>query len=63
MQLKPYKEEQVCDACEELSLQPTYCEEQHEGKATVPHLHYACQSCGYKWATETAHPIKSQASG
>ena len=57
MELKPYKEEQICDACKELSVSPTFCEERHDGEAMKPHLHYECSSCGYKWATETALPI------
>ena len=57
MALKPYKEEQICDACEELSVQPTYCEDNHAGGIPKPHLHYECNSCGYRWVTETAHPI------
>ncbi len=57
MELKPYMQEQVCDACEELSVRPTYCEDEHAGEILKPHLHYECQRCGYKWSTETAHPI------
>ena len=60
MELKPFNEEQICDACEELTVQPTYCEDLHGGEVATPHLHYECASCGYKWVTETAHTITKQ---